>query len=84
MLKITFLFQTDFPDLGFRGRPAVGLKIDNEGWQFLCIRINEGSMVIGLRDLSCHLVVEEQFAFSVFQRHAFLDCIVDEIDNFFE
>ncbi|PHM74214.1 sugar metabolism global transcriptional regulator Mlc [Xenorhabdus kozodoii] len=75
--------ETEFPGLGFRGRPAIGLKVDSEGWQFLCIRIDEGRIVIGLRDLSCNLVVEEQFAFSVLQGHSFLDCLVDKIDNFF-
>ncbi|WP_338882333.1 ROK family protein [Xenorhabdus sp. TH1] len=75
--------ETEFPGLGFRGRPAVGLKVESEGWQFLCIRIDEGRIVIGLRDLSCNLVVEKQLAFSVPQNCSFLDCIVNEIDNFF-
>nr|WP_228005649.1 ROK family protein [Xenorhabdus sp. BG5] len=75
--------ETEFPDLGFRGRPAVGLKVDSEGWQFLCIRIDEGHIVIGLRDLSSNLVVEKQSVFSVPQNCSFLDCVVNEIDNFF-
>ncbi|SFN97718.1 transcriptional regulator of PTS gene [Xenorhabdus japonica] len=75
--------ETEFPDLGFRGRPAIGLKVDSEGWQFLCICINEGHIVIGLRDLDCNLVVEEQLAFSISSTHSFLDCIVSEIDGFF-
>ncbi|WP_157879459.1 sugar metabolism global transcriptional regulator Mlc [Xenorhabdus poinarii] len=75
--------EMEFPDLGFRGRPAIGLQVDSQEWQFLCIRINEGHIVIGLRDLNCDLVVEEQLAFVVPQKHAFLDCIVHEIDGFF-
>ncbi|MBC8950749.1 ROK family protein [Xenorhabdus sp. TS4] len=75
--------ETEFPDLGFRGRPAVGLKVDSKGWQFLCIRIDEGRIVIGLRDLSGNLVVEKQSTFSVSLNYSFLDCIVNEIDNFF-
>ncbi|OTA20102.1 transcriptional regulator [Xenorhabdus beddingii] len=75
--------EAEFPELGFRGRPAIGLKVDSEGWQFLCIRINKTSIVIGLRDLSSHLLVEEELPFSVRSNQSFLGCIVDEIDNFF-
>ncbi|WP_092509052.1 ROK family protein [Xenorhabdus mauleonii] len=75
--------ETEFPELGFRGRPAIGLKIDSEGWQFLCIRINKGSLVIGLRDLSSNLVAEDEQLFSVSQNESFLDSFADKIDNFF-
>ncbi|MDX7986484.1 ROK family protein [Xenorhabdus sp. 12] len=75
--------EAEFPELGFRGRPAIGLKIDSEGWQFLCIRINKGSLVIGLRDLSCNLVAEDEQPFSVLQNESFLDIFADKIDNFF-
>ncbi|MDC9615471.1 ROK family protein [Xenorhabdus khoisanae] len=75
--------EAEFHEPGFRGRPAIGLKVDSEGWQFLCIRINKASIVVGLRDLSSNLLVEEELPFSVLQNQSFLDCIVDEIDNFF-
>ncbi|MDE9431804.1 sugar metabolism global transcriptional regulator Mlc [Xenorhabdus bovienii] len=75
--------EAEFPDLSFRGRPAVGLKIDSKGWQFLCIRINKESVVFGLRDLSNNLRVEEELPFSFSLNQSFLDCIVDEIDDFF-
>ncbi|MBI6550547.1 sugar metabolism global transcriptional regulator Mlc [Xenorhabdus lircayensis] len=83
LIDVHLVKEAEFPELGFRGRPAIGLKIDSEGWQFLCIRINKGSIVIGLRDLSSHLLVEEELPFSVLQGQSFLDCIVDEIDHFF-
>ncbi|MDX7998454.1 ROK family protein [Xenorhabdus sp. Reich] len=75
--------EAEFPDLGFRGRPATGLKIASEGWQFLCVRLNKASIVIGLRDLSCNLVAEEESPLPELHNQTFLDCIVDKIDDFF-
>ncbi|MBD2791558.1 hypothetical protein [Xenorhabdus szentirmaii] len=75
--------ETEFPDLGFSGRPAIGLKVSSEGWQFLCIRLNKGNMVIGLRDLSGHLVVEDKLPITVLHQQTFLGCIVEKIDDFF-
>lgn len=53
------VMETEFLDLGFRGRPATGLKLDSESWHFLCVSINLGSLILGLRDLSSKLIVED-------------------------
>ncbi|MBS9437159.1 ROK family protein [Photorhabdus noenieputensis] len=77
------VMETEFLDLGFRGRPATGLKLDSESWHFLCVGINLGSLILGLRDLSSKLIVEDVLPLPVNQEKSFLDTIIDEIDAFF-
>ncbi|MBS9424369.1 sugar metabolism global transcriptional regulator Mlc [Photorhabdus caribbeanensis] len=77
------VMETEFLDLGFRGRPATGLKLDSESWHFLCVSINLGSLILGLRDLSSKLVVEDILPLPVNEEKSFLDSIIDEIDAFF-
>ncbi|OAT39463.1 sugar metabolism global transcriptional regulator Mlc [Proteus myxofaciens] len=78
------IHETEFPGLGFRGRPAVGLKLESEGWQFLCIRINNGKLVFSLRELDTHLVVEENFDFPTSYSKNFVEHFLEAIDQFFE
>ncbi|AOM40077.1 sugar metabolism global transcriptional regulator Mlc [Xenorhabdus hominickii] len=75
--------ETEFPDLGFRGRPAIGLKVESERWQFLCIRINKSTITIALRELKDNLVVEEEIPFLMTQSQLFLNCLADKMDDFF-
>ncbi|MFD0706448.1 sugar metabolism global transcriptional regulator Mlc [Photorhabdus akhurstii] len=77
------VMETEFLDLGFRGRPATGLKLDSESWHFLCVSINLGSLILGLRDLSSKLIVEDVLPLPVNKEKSFLDSIIDEIDAFF-
>ncbi|AXG47329.1 ROK family protein [Photorhabdus laumondii subsp. laumondii] len=77
------VMETEFLDLGFRGRPATGLKLDSESWHFLCVSINLGSLILGLRDLSSTLIVEDVLPLPANKEKSFLDSIIDEIDAFF-
>ncbi|WP_036768004.1 sugar metabolism global transcriptional regulator Mlc [Photorhabdus australis] len=77
------VMETEFLDLGFRGRPATGLKLDSENWHFLCVSINLGKLMLGLRDLSGKLVVEDVLLLPANNHKSFSDSIIDEIDSFF-
>ncbi|TDB49354.1 sugar metabolism global transcriptional regulator Mlc [Photorhabdus luminescens] len=83
LIDAHLVMETEFLDLGFRGRPATGLKLDSEGWHFLCVSINLGSLILGLRDLSSKLIVEDRLPLPVNKKKSFLECIIDEIDAFF-
>ncbi|WP_340622380.1 sugar metabolism global transcriptional regulator Mlc [Xenorhabdus siamensis] len=83
LLDAHLVKEVEFPDFGFRGRPAIGLKVDSQGWQFLCIRIDNGSVAFGLRDLSNNLVAEQELPFSSSENQSFLDDFVALIDDFF-
>ncbi|WP_445374693.1 sugar metabolism global transcriptional regulator Mlc [Photorhabdus tasmaniensis] len=77
------VMETEFLDLGFRGRPATGLKLDSQNWHLLCVSISLGSLILGLRDLSSKLIVEDVLPLSASNKKSFLDCIIYEIDAFF-
>ncbi len=77
------VMETEFLDLGFRGRPATGLKLDSQNWHLLCVSISLGSLILGLRDLSSKLIVEDVLPLSAGNKKSFLDHIIHEIDAFF-
>lgn len=83
LIEAHLVKEVEFPDLGFRGRPAIGLKVDSADWQFLCIRIDKSHVVIGLRDLSNHLILEEEFPFFPSENQTFLASLFELIDDFF-
>lgn len=74
--------ETEFPGLGFRGRPAIGLKTDCGGWHFLCIYINRGEVIFALRELSGKLLAEEVIDFAA-ACPDFIPPFLTEIDAFF-
>ncbi|CAQ84274.1 MULTISPECIES: sugar metabolism global transcriptional regulator Mlc [Photorhabdus] len=77
------VMETEFLDLGFRGRPATGLKLDSASWHFLCVSISLGKLMLGLRNLSGKLIVEDVLPLPANNHKSFLDSIIDEIDSFF-
>ncbi|OWO82560.1 transcriptional regulator [Photorhabdus luminescens] len=83
LIDAHLVMETEFVDLGFRGRPATGLKLDSESWHFLCVSIHLGSLILGLRDLSSKLIVEDILPLPINKKKSFLDSIIDEIDAFF-
>lgn len=60
LLETHLVKETDYQEVGGRGRPAVGLVLETEAWHFVSARISPGSITLALRDLSSKLVVEEQ------------------------
>lgn len=84
LVEAHLIHETEFSGLGFRGRPAVGLKLESNGWHFLCIRINDGNLLFSLRELDSHLVVEDTFDFPKSYSEDFLQHFLSAIDKFFE
>lgn len=84
LVEAHLIHETEFPDVGFRGRPAVGLKLESQGWQFLCIRVNKGNLLFSLRELDSKLVTEDTFDFPKEYSDDFLNHFLVAIDKFFE
>lgn len=57
--------ETEYQDVGSRGRPAIGLVLDTEAWHYVSGRISRGSITLALRDLSSKLVVEDQIPYRI-------------------
>ncbi|RWR03578.1 transcriptional regulator [[Pantoea] beijingensis] len=83
MLEAHLVQETEFQEMGNRGRPAVGLILDTQAWHYLSVRISTGEITLALRDLSSQLVVEEQLLLPAQANEALLPRIISEIDHFF-
>ncbi|EFE94594.1 sugar metabolism global transcriptional regulator Mlc [Serratia odorifera] len=83
LLEAHLVKETEFQEVGSRGRPAVGLVLDTEAWHYLSARISRGSITLALRDISSKLVVEEQLPLAADHPEPLLTRIVAEVDRFF-
>lgn len=79
----TDVHEPEFEEPNSRGRPAVGLVLDTDNWHYLSVRIGPGIITLGLRDLSCYLVVEETLPLPAESTSPLLIRIIAEIDQFF-
>lgn len=76
--------ETQFQEVNSRGRPAIGLQTDNEGWQFLSMRLGRGYLTIALHDLGCRILVEERQNIEERSQEEVLNKLLTEIDKFFQ
>jgi len=83
LLEAHLIRETEYQDIGSRGRPAIGLVLDTDAWHYLSVRINKGSITLALRDLSSKLVVEEQLPLVAEDPQPLLQRIIQSIDQFF-
>lgn len=75
--------EIEFPVLGLRGRPAIGLVIESEGWQFLSIRIENGSISLALKEINTQTIVEQSYPFHVKGNDEFSNTLSSLISHFF-
>ncbi|ATZ94494.1 MULTISPECIES: sugar metabolism global transcriptional regulator Mlc [Dickeya] len=83
LMEAHLVRETEYQEMGSRGRPAIGLVLDTEAWHYLSVRISNQIMTLALRDLSGHLVVEELVDLPTEHPQSLLDRILIEIDQFF-
>lgn len=75
--------EIEFPVLGLRGRPAIGLEIESQGWQFLAIRIDIDFITLSLRELNTQSIAEQIFPFEAEGNLLFAEQLLICIDHFF-
>lgn len=83
LLDAHLVQETEIQDPGSRGRPAVGLMVETEGWHYLSLRISRGEINLALRDLSSKLVVEEEQSLPLEDSGSFMTRVIEHIDRFF-
>ncbi len=83
LINAHLIKEVEFPDLGFRGRPITGLEIVSQGWQFLCIRINQGSLILSLYELNNKLLHEDITELIANDNHSFNEQLLTKIEYFF-
>ena len=60
LLDAHLIKETQVQEANSRGRPAIGLEVDNEGWQFLSMRLGRGYLTIALHSLGGAQIIEER------------------------
>lgn len=83
LVEVHLVKETEYQDVGSRGRPAIGLVLDTEAWHYVSGRISRGTITLALRDLSSKLVVEEQIPLPDRHPEPLLSRILNEVDQFF-
>lgn len=83
MVDVRLVRETEFQEIGSRGRPATGLVPDTAAWHFLAVRISKGELALTLRDLSSRCVVEDRLPLALDDIRPLQYRILDEIDRFF-
>ncbi|MEE3649269.1 MULTISPECIES: sugar metabolism global transcriptional regulator Mlc [unclassified Brenneria] len=83
LLEAHLVQETEYQDIGSRGRPAIGLILDTQAWHYLSARISHNSITLALRDLSSKLVVEDCVPLPAEHPQPLLERILNEIDRFF-
>lgn len=77
------IHETVVQETTSRGRPAVGLQTNNEGWQFLSIRLGKGYLIIALHGLGAEVLVEHRVIIEERDQVSLLERILLEIEQFF-
>lgn len=75
--------EIEFPVLGLRGRPAIGLVVESEGWQFLSIRIEKPFVCFSLKEINTQTIVEHNYPFTVCGNTQFTELLASLISQFF-
>ncbi len=75
--------ETEYGEPASRGRPAIGLVLNNEGWQFLSLRIGRGYLTLALHELGGDILVEERHDIAVREQEPLLELVLQHIDLFF-
>ena len=84
LLDAHLIKETQLQEANSRGRPAIGLEVDNEGWQFLSMRLGRGYLTIALHSLGGEQIIEERQNIKEIEQDELLAKLLKEIDLFFQ
>jgi len=84
LIDAHLIHETTVQEATSRGRPAVGLQTDNEGWQFLSARLGRGYLVISLHEHGGSVLVDTKIDIHEIEQDDVLARLLHEIDEFFE
>ncbi|AAW87566.1 MULTISPECIES: ROK family protein [Aliivibrio] len=84
LLDAHLIKETQVQEANSRGRPAIGLEVDNEGWQFLSLRLGRGYLTIALHSLGGEQLIEERQLIKEIEQDELLAKLLNEINVFFQ
>ncbi|CAH0526521.1 sugar metabolism global transcriptional regulator Mlc [Vibrio hippocampi] len=83
LIEAQLVHETVVQEATSRGRPAVGLQTNNQGWQFLSIRLGRGYLVIALHELGGEVMIDSKIEIHEVDQDDFLARLLFEIEEFF-
>lgn len=84
LITAHLIHETTVQEAISRGRPAVGLQVNNEGWQFLSIRLGRGYLTIALHELGGEVLIDTKIEIHEIDQDDLLERLLHEIDEFFQ
>ncbi|OBT01076.1 transcriptional regulator [Vibrio tasmaniensis] len=84
LIEAHLIHETTVQEATTRGRPAVGLQTNNEGWQFLSMRLGRGYLTIALHELGGDVLIDTKIDIHERDQEDVLARLLHEIDEFFQ
>ncbi len=84
LIEAHLIHETTVQEAISRGRPAVGLQVNNEGWQFLSMRLGRGYLTIALHELGGDVLIDTKIDIHEIDQDDVLARLLHEIDEFFQ
>jgi transcriptional regulator of PTS gene len=84
LIDAHLVHETVVQEATSRGRPAVGLQTNNEGWQFLSMRLGRGYLTIALHELGGSVLIDTKIDLEPVAQDKMLARLLQEIEDFFQ
>ncbi len=84
LIEAHLIHETTVQEATTRGRPAVGLQVNNEGWQFLSMRLGRGYLTIALHELGGDVLIDTKIDIHEIDQEDVLARLLHEIEEFFQ
>ncbi|EGR0709367.1 MULTISPECIES: sugar metabolism global transcriptional regulator Mlc [Vibrio] len=84
LIEAHLIHETTVQEATSRGRPAVGLQVNNVGWQFLSMRLGRGYLTIALHELGGDVLIDTKIEIHELDQDDVLERLLYEIDEFFQ
>ncbi|WP_102521816.1 ROK family protein [Vibrio tapetis] len=84
LIDAHLIHETTVQEATSRGRPAVGLQTNNEGWQFLSMRLGRGYLMIALHEHGGSVLFETMIEIEEIEQDEVLSRLLHEIEEFFQ
>ncbi|OLQ90486.1 transcriptional regulator [Vibrio panuliri] len=84
LIEAHLVHETTVQEATSRGRPAVGLQVNNEGWQFLSMRLGRGYLTIALHELGGDVLIDNKIDIHEIDQEDVLARLLHEIEEFFQ
>ena len=84
LIEAHLIHETTVQEATTRGRPAVGLQTNNEGWQFLSMRLGRGYLTIALHELGGDVLIDTKIDIHERDQEDVLARLLHEIYEFFQ